>query len=102
MVAEKKIDRAKSTTVAKLEKQYILGPIRPNGDSGVGRREEKAATNGAGDSSERFQELVDLSNRANAISEKRKEHVEQLEVHNSKLMSQATELNMKVFSFFII
>lgn len=96
MVAEKKIDRARSITVARLEKQYILGAQRPGGDNSSVKREDSSSSNGVGDSSDRVVELEEARNKAAAISEKQKEQLEKLEAENSKLLTQVTELNMKV------
>ncbi|PGH02690.1 E3 ubiquitin-protein ligase bre1 [Helicocarpus griseus UAMH5409] len=95
MVAEKKIDRARSMTVARLEKQYILGAQRPGGDTSSMKREDSSSSNGVGDSSERVAELQEARNRATAVSEKQKEQLEKLEAENSKLLTQVTELNFK-------
>ncbi|EEQ90149.1 E3 ubiquitin-protein ligase bre1 [Blastomyces dermatitidis] len=95
MVAEKKIDRARSLTVARLEKQYILGAQRPGGDNSSVKREDSSSSNGVGDSSDRVAELEEGRNRAVAILEKQKEQLEKLEAENSKLLTQVTELNMK-------
>lgn len=91
MVAEKKLDRARSLTVAKLEKQYLLGAQRPGGDSA---REDGSANGVSG--AERNAELEEAHQKALAISEKQKEQLEKLEAENAKLMSQITELNIKV------
>ncbi|OJD22301.1 hypothetical protein ACJ73_06352 [Blastomyces percursus] len=96
MVAEKKIDRARSLTVARLEKQYILGAQRPGGDNLSVKREDSSSSNGVGDSSDRVAELEEGRNRAIAISEKQKEQLEKLETENSKLLTQVTEFNMKL------
>ncbi|KAK2749451.1 E3 ubiquitin-protein ligase bre1 [Myotisia sp. PD_48] len=94
MVAEKKIDRAKSLTVARLEKQYMLGPQR-SADSST-RRDEGSAVNGATDTPERASEFQTLYNSTLAISNKQKEQLEKLEADNSKLLTQITELNIKL------
>lgn len=94
MVAEKKLDRARSLTVAKLEKQYLLGAQRPGGDSATGNRED-AGVNGVS-GAERNAELEEAHHKAVAISEKQKEQLEKLEAENAKLMSQITEINLKV------
>lgn len=96
MVAEKKLDRARSLTVAKLEKQYILGPQRPGGDSASGQREEQSVSNGATPSAERGPELDEAHNKLVAISEKQKEQLQKLETENANLLSQITDLNIKV------
>ncbi|KAE8357984.1 BRE1 E3 ubiquitin ligase-domain-containing protein [Aspergillus caelatus] len=95
MVAEKKLDRARSLTVAKLEKQYILGPQRPGGDSASGQREEQSVSNGATPSAERGPELDEAHNKLVAISEKQKEQLQKLEAENANLLSQITDLNIK-------
>ena len=96
MVAEKKLDRARSLTVAKLEKQYILGPQRAGGDSASGQREEQSVSNGATPSAERGPELDEAHNKLVAISEKQKEQLQKLETENANLLSQITDLNIKV------
>ncbi|EAW08676.1 E3 ubiquitin-protein ligase BRE1 [Aspergillus clavatus NRRL 1] len=94
MVAEKKLDRARSLTVAKLEKQYILGAQRPGGDSASGHREEQSPVNGAS-GAERNLELEETHKRLVAVSEKQKEQLQKLETENAGLLSQITELNIK-------
>ncbi|GAB1197378.1 E3 ubiquitin-protein ligase bre1 [Aspergillus pseudonomiae] len=95
MVAEKKLDRARSLTVAKLEKQYILGPQRPGGDSASGQREEQSVSNGTTPSAERGPESEEAHNKLVAISEKQKEQLQKLEAENANLLSQITDLNIK-------
>ncbi|EEH16818.2 E3 ubiquitin-protein ligase bre1 [Paracoccidioides brasiliensis Pb03] len=95
MVAEKKIDRARSLTVARLEKQYILGAQRPVGDNSSTKKEETSSSNGVVDPSDRVVELEEARNRSAAVSEKQKEQLEKLEAENSRLLNQVTELNMK-------
>lgn len=95
MVAEKKIDRARSITVARLEKQYILGAQKPGGDSSL-RRDEGGVGNGAAGSPEKASELEALYNSTLAVSNKQKEQLEQLEAENSKLLTQITDMNVKV------
>ncbi|KAL3495603.1 BRE1 E3 ubiquitin ligase-domain-containing protein [Aspergillus germanicus] len=96
MVAEKKLDRARSVTVAKLEKQYILGAQRPGGDSASGSREEPPATNGATPTGERTPlELDETYSKLAAVSEKQKEQLQKLEAENAKLLSQITEISIK-------
>ncbi|KAE8145866.1 BRE1 E3 ubiquitin ligase-domain-containing protein [Aspergillus avenaceus] len=95
MVAEKKLDRARSLTVAKLEKQYILGPQRAGGDSASGQREEQSTSNGVTPGPERPPELEEAHNKLAAISEKQKEQIRKLEAENASLLSQVTDLNIK-------
>ncbi|EZF31813.1 hypothetical protein H109_01279 [Trichophyton interdigitale MR816] len=94
MVAEKKIDRAKSLTVARLEKQHILGPHK-SGDSST-KREEGPSTNGTTDNPEKATEMEMLYNTTLAVSNKQKEQLERLEAENSKLLTQITELHVKL------
>ncbi|KAJ9401537.1 hypothetical protein DTO282F9_1734 [Paecilomyces variotii] len=93
MVAEKKLDRARSVTVAKLEKQYILGAQRPGGDSASTR--EEGTPNGSASGTERNADLEEEHHRLRAVAEKRKEQLEKLEAENAKLASQITELSLK-------
>ncbi|KAL2871307.1 E3 ubiquitin-protein ligase BRE1 [Aspergillus lucknowensis] len=95
MVAEKKLDRARSVTVAKLEKQYIFGAQRPGGDSASGNREEPPATNGTTPTGERTPDLDEPSSKLTAVSEKQKEQLQKLEAENAKLLAQITELSIK-------
>ncbi|PYH56924.1 E3 ubiquitin-protein ligase BRE1 [Aspergillus niger CBS 101883] len=95
MVAEKKLDRARSLTVAKLEKQYILGAQRPGGDSASAPKEEPSASNGATPSGERSPALEEAHSKLVAVSEKQKEQLQKLESENAKLLTQITDLNIK-------
>ncbi|KAL4941445.1 hypothetical protein BDV06DRAFT_180721 [Aspergillus oleicola] len=94
MVAEKKLDRARSLTVAKLEKQYIFGAQRPGGESAPANREEPSATNGATPTGERTPDS-DETYKLAAISEKQKEQLQKLEAENANLLSQITEISIK-------
>lgn len=107
MVAEKKLDRARSLTAAKLEKQYIFGPAqqRSGGDSASAPREETATPNGATPSAsasvERSPESEEALHRISAISEKQKEQLQKLEAENASLLSQITDMNIKVSDGFL-
>lgn len=96
MVAEKKLDRARSLTVAKLEKQYLLGAQKPAGDTTSVKREESGSPNGVSDSGDRAVELEEARNKAQVIVEKQKEQLEKLEAENLKLTGQLTEASLKV------
>ncbi|THC89042.1 hypothetical protein EYZ11_011513 [Aspergillus tanneri] len=95
MVAEKKLDRARSLTVAKLEKQVIFGAQRPGGDSASGPREEQSPVNGTTPSGERSPDLDEAHLKLSAMSEKQKEQIKKLETENASLLSQITDLNIK-------
>ncbi len=94
MTAERKIDRAKSVTVAKLEKQALLGATKSLEDGGPVKREE-SQVNGTSDNSEELADLEQQLNKTAAVSEKQKEHLERLEEENAKLTQQLTEQQAK-------
>jgi E3 ubiquitin-protein ligase BRE1 len=97
MVAEKKLDRAKSVTVFKLEKQYLLGAQRPGNESTPsGSKEDTSAPNGGSPSGERNGDLEEAYHKIQAESQKQKEQLEALEAENAKLITQITALTMKV------
>ncbi|KAJ5438890.1 E3 ubiquitin-protein ligase bre1 [Penicillium daleae] len=95
MVAEKKLDRARSMTVAKLEKQYMMGGQRPSSESAQSKREESSPANGGTPVGERSAELEETNNKLNAVSERQKEQLQKLEVENAKLLGQITEIKIK-------
>jgi E3 ubiquitin-protein ligase BRE1 len=95
LVAEKKLDRAKSITVAKLEKQQLMGIQRP-GETAQSKREESSPANGGTPVGERNPELEEANNKLSTISEKQKEQVQKLEAENASLLSQITEIKIKV------
>lgn len=97
LVAEKKLDRAKSLTVAKLEKQQSMGIQRP-GETAPSKREESSPANGGTPTGDRNPELEEANNKLTAISEKQKEQVRKLEAENASLLSQITEIKIKVGS----
>ncbi|OQE93023.1 hypothetical protein PENNAL_c0006G01409 [Penicillium nalgiovense] len=98
LVAEKKLDRAKSLTVAKLEKQQSMGIQRP-GESAQSKREESSPANGGTPAGERNPELEEANNKLTAISEKQKEQVRKLEAENASLLGQITEIKVKSSKF---
>jgi E3 ubiquitin-protein ligase BRE1 len=95
LVAEKKLDRAKSMTVAKLEKQQLMGAQRP-GETAQSKREESSPANGGTPVAERNPELDEAHNKLKAISEKQKEQVLKLEAENASLLGQITDVKVKV------
>ena len=95
MVADKKIDRMKSLTVAKVESQELLGPQKSEEDSAV-KREGSSPTEKSAEDLDKLTELETSYNKTLAISEKQKEQLEKLESENAKLLSQVTEINAKV------
>ena len=99
MVAEKKLDRAKSTTVAKLEKQALLGAQKSSDEDGGPFKREESLSNGVVENGDAMAELEESHNRTLAVSQKQKEQIEKLEVENSKLTTQFTELSAKATRF---
>ncbi|KKY15749.1 putative e3 ubiquitin-protein ligase bre1 [Phaeomoniella chlamydospora] len=92
MVAEKKLDRAKSATVAKMEQQALLGASKTPENSGVKR--EESVPNGV-ESNEGVAELEESHHKALAVTQRQKEQLELLESENAKLMKQVTELQLQ-------
>ncbi|KAJ5376391.1 hypothetical protein N7509_013277 [Penicillium cosmopolitanum] len=95
MVAEKKLDRARSVTVAKLEKQYILGGSRPNTEASQAKREESSPANGGTPVGDRSAELEETNTRLTVVSEKQKEQLQKLEAENTTLLGQLNEQKIK-------
>ncbi|KAI9847801.1 MAG: E3 ubiquitin-protein ligase bre1 [Sclerophora amabilis] len=103
MMAEKKLDRAKSAAVAKLERQAIFGGGNDSG-SGIGggegpttvEKESRDAVNGVVEHNE-LNADADLRRRqAIAVSEKQKAQLEKLETENEKLTNQVTTFTVKI------
>lgn len=96
MMAEKKYDRAKSTAVAKLEKQALLGAHKSSANEASVVKREESETNGTLESTESIAKFEETNNRLLASSQKQKEQIEGLEAENAKLTTQLTELKVKV------
>lgn len=94
IVAERKVDRAKSLTVMKLENQALLGATKPSEESGPVKREE-SQVNGTADNSEELADLEQQLSKTAAVSEKQKEQLDRLEEENAKMTQQLTELQAK-------
>lgn len=98
MLAEKKLDRSKSATVAKLEKQAIAGG-RNDAGSGLGGGNQEAGNGQSDSKAESGEELLEAEGARNvavAESAKRKEQLESLETENEKLTAQVTALNNRL------
>ena len=97
MLAEKKLDRSKSATVAKLERQAISGGRSDTG-SGIGGTQE--ASNGQvdpkPDNLDGLVEAEEARREALAASTKRKEQLESLETENERLSVQMTALSNRL------
>ena len=101
MVAEKKLDRAKSMTVAKLERQAMAGGrIEGGASAGAGSIVIGGAdsVNGQSDNGERLAFSEVARKEAIAASAKRQEQLEMLAVENEKLTAQVTTLSTKLSS----
>ena len=92
MLAEKKLDRVKSTTVQRLERQAISGGKSESG-SGLG-----GGTDGDESKvdSEALFEAEKCRKEAIASFEKQKEHLAALEADNEKLTAQLTTLENRI------
>lgn len=102
MVAEKKLERAKSASVAKLERQAIAGG-RESGSGlggaveGSGKKDPSDGPNGVDESANGAAEAAEVARKeAVAVSIKQKEQLEKLEAENEKLTAQLTTLNVKI------
>ena len=98
MVAEKKLDRAKSTTVARLERQATAGGRGETG-TGLGGSADAAGksdqANGLVDS-ESLADAERAKKEAVAASAKQAEQLEKLAVENQKLSTQVTEYGIRL------
>ncbi|KIW15536.1 hypothetical protein PV08_05584 [Exophiala spinifera] len=95
MVAEKKIDRAKSVTVAKFEKQALMGATKTQTEDGSSVKREDSVVNGTTDHAEELAEVETQLNKKAAAFEKQKDQLEKLEEENARLNAQITELTTK-------
>ena len=97
MVAEKKLDRSKSATVAKLERQAIAGG-RSEAGSGLGGSNQDGI-NGHSDTKILSGEELFLAEEARkealTASNKLKEQLESLETENAKLTAQITTFDTR-------
>ena len=98
MLAEKKLDRSKSATVAKLERQAIAGG-RNEAGSGLGGGVDDSTNGQSTSKADNAEELIEAEkSRKEAIAEsvKRKEQIENLQAENEKLVQQLTTLNNRL------
>ncbi|KAI9799685.1 MAG: hypothetical protein M1825_004420 [Sarcosagium campestre] len=104
MLAEKKLDRAKSVAVAKLERQAIQGGSN-DGGSGIGggndaaanaRKEVPDGTNGVGDHGSSNDNAEIARQEAVAISTKQQAQIERLASDNSLLTQKLSNATVKL------
>ena len=100
MLAEKKLDRARSMTVAKLERQAVVGG-RNEAGSGLGGAQDstsvknESTTNGQVDN-EAVAESELARKEAVAVSVKQAEQIEKLATDNDALSSQITAFQLRL------
>lgn len=101
ILAERKVDRAKSVTVAKLERQATSSG-RAEGGSGLGGGmegsvdDQKEAGKGRAENGDSFFDAEKARKEAVAAVAKHKEQLEMLEADNEKLTAQLTTLNNRL------
>lgn len=101
MIAEKKLDRSKSVTVARIERQAVAGG-RPEASNGLGGCTEISGEvhGDAGKSkienNDDHTEAEEARKEAVAAVSKQKEQLEALEAENNKLTAQVTALSNKL------
>lgn len=101
LMAEKKMDRAKSAAVQKLESQAIMGSGNPDRsgttDSKAARATDSSDTNGQLDAA--ASAANDTARReAQAVSEKRKLQNDQLDAENKRLTDELTAARTRLTS----
>lgn len=96
MVAEKRVDRQKSATVARLEAQAIAGGRNETG-SGLGRGPDDAAADTKPEGGEQVLfETEKARKQAVAASAKQQEQIEALESENEKSRAENTALSARL------
>lgn len=99
MVAEKKLDRAKSVTAAKLDKGMLLGGSNSSKDDTNTAKREDNQVNGVADHGEEIAELEAEVKKTSAVNEKQQEQIAKLEEENATLAARMTELATKSSTF---
>ncbi|KAI9786864.1 MAG: E3 ubiquitin-protein ligase bre1 [Geoglossum umbratile] len=96
MVAEKKLDRAKSQSVAKLERQAIFAGGNEVGGEAANKTEASDAVNGVGGHGDGNADADVGRREAIAVTIKQKEELEKLESENGKLTEVITTMNVRL------
>ena len=94
MVAEKKLDRARSLTAAKLDKGLLLGGVNAGKDDANNKRDD-AQTNGVSEHTEDTAELEAEKLRLTTVKAKQQEQIAKLESENAQLTAKVTEVVSK-------
>lgn len=95
MVAEKKLDRARSVTAAKLEKGLLMGGANSAKSESNSVKREESVVNGVVDHTDELEELEIEVKKVTAISEKQQEQIIKLEEENAQLSTEVTSLTVK-------
>lgn len=96
MKAEKKLDRSKSTTLAKLEKQAVSGGRNETGSGLGGNIDELGGASGQPNGATALADVDAARRETLAESHKQKEQIMELESENRKLTSQLTDLHIRL------
>jgi len=99
MVAEKKLDRARSVTAAKLDKGILMGVSGAAKEDTNSVKREESQANGVSESTEDLEKLEAEVNKTAAINEKQQEQIAKLEEENAQLATKVTELTTKSAMF---
>ena len=99
LLAEKKLDRAKSAQVQKLERQATMGGISESSSSTEKKSAKNEVTETNGDVDSAVHAAAETARReALAASEKRKLQTEQLEAENKQLTEELTSAKVRLTS----
>ncbi|KAF2756026.1 E3 ubiquitin-protein ligase-like protein bre1 [Pseudovirgaria hyperparasitica] len=97
MVAEKKLDRAKSQAVAKIERQAMQGATAAQShEEPKDVKKESTEVNGTTVQAPVSEELLSAKKEAEAIALKRKEQLDKLDAENQKLTAELTQLKVRL------
>lgn len=96
ILAERKVDRAKSVTVAKLERQATSSGRAEGGGLEGSNDDQKEAGKGRGENGDVSSDAERARKEAVAALAKQKEQFDMLEAENEKLSAQLTALNNRL------
>jgi E3 ubiquitin-protein ligase BRE1 len=96
MLAEKKLDRAKSQSVAKLERQAIFAGCNEAGGESSNKTEASGAVNGVAGHGDGSADADVGRREAIAVTVRQKEQLEKLESENEKLTGLISTMTVRV------
>ncbi|KAH0566309.1 hypothetical protein GP486_000280 [Trichoglossum hirsutum] len=96
MLAEKKLDRAKSQSVAKLERQAIFAGCNEAGGEIANKTEASGAVNGVASHGDGSADADVGRREAVAVTVKQKEQLEKLESENEKLTGSVSAMTVRL------